>query len=197
MLGSGVAMWQICCTTSCRIVVSLSGCCETRPYSRCSCSGVWHLTLARFDSVKHSLSSNHAYLKRLTAESECQNAWTKYELTWHWTLISSNNFGVALLYIGNCFGTVVGRPYYRSRLWYSVSSVCRLLRFVFWQNGWTDLHEIFREGVEWPWDDLITFWAISGKPRDADYEKTAGPICMNAPLFLHRSSVMGQYGRPS
>ena len=31
------------------------------------------------------------------------------------------------------------------------------------ENGWTDLHEIFREGVEWPWDDLITFWVNSGK----------------------------------
>jgi len=68
--------------------------------------------------------------------------------------------------------TVFGRPYYGSRHWYSVSSVCRLSsvclgRFVFWRNGWTNLHEIFREGVEWPWDDLITFWVNSGKPRDA------------------------------
>ena len=31
------------------------------------------------------------------------------------------------------------------------------------ENGWTDLHEIFREGVEWPWDDLITLWVNSGK----------------------------------
>jgi len=31
------------------------------------------------------------------------------------------------------------------------------------ENGWTDLHEIFREGVEWTWDDLITFWVSSGK----------------------------------
>jgi len=31
----------------------------------------------------------------------------------------------------------------------------------------TDLHEIFMERVEWPWDDLITFWVNSGKPRDA------------------------------
>jgi len=31
------------------------------------------------------------------------------------------------------------------------------------ENGWTDLHEIFREGVEWPWDDLITFWVNSSK----------------------------------
>jgi len=29
------------------------------------------------------------------------------------------------------------------------------------------LHEIFTEGVEWPWDDLITFWVNSDKPRDA------------------------------
>ena len=31
------------------------------------------------------------------------------------------------------------------------------------ENGWTDLHEIFRERAEWPWDDLITFWVNSGK----------------------------------
>jgi len=31
------------------------------------------------------------------------------------------------------------------------------------ENGWTDLHEIFREGVEWSWDDLIKFWVNSGK----------------------------------
>jgi len=31
------------------------------------------------------------------------------------------------------------------------------------ENGWTDLHEIFREGVEWPWDDLIKFWVNSRK----------------------------------
>jgi len=31
------------------------------------------------------------------------------------------------------------------------------------ENGCTDLHEIFRECVEWPWDDLIQFWVISGK----------------------------------
>jgi len=48
------------------------------------------------------------------------------------------------------------------------------------------------------WDNLITlFWVNSDKPRDADYEKTAGPICMNAPQLLNRSSAMGQYGRPS
>ena len=35
------------------------------------------------------------------------------------------------------------------------------------ENGWTDLHEIFRVGVEWPWDDLIEFWVSSEKPHDA------------------------------
>ena len=45
MLGSGIAMWQnlICCTTTCRIVVSLyvSGVVQ-HARSRCPCSGVWH-----------------------------------------------------------------------------------------------------------------------------------------------------------
>jgi len=31
------------------------------------------------------------------------------------------------------------------------------------ENGWTDLHEIFREGVDWPWDNLIKFWVNSDK----------------------------------
>jgi len=43
-----------------------------------------------------------------------------------------------------------------------VSSLARLR-----ENSWTDLHEIFREGVEWPWDDLITFLVNSEKSRDA------------------------------
>jgi len=42
------------------------------------------------------------------------------------------------------------------------------------ENGWTDLHEIFREGVEWPWDDLIKFWVNSEKPRDA---RERGLLC--------------------
>jgi len=40
------------------------------------------------------------------------------------------------------------------------------------ENGWTDLHETFREGVEWPWDDLITFLINSDKPRDAAMRNT-------------------------
>ena len=31
------------------------------------------------------------------------------------------------------------------------------------ENGWIDLHEIFREGVERPWNDLIKFWVNSNK----------------------------------
>jgi len=31
------------------------------------------------------------------------------------------------------------------------------------ENGRKDLHEIFRDVVEWPWDKLITFWVNSGK----------------------------------
>ena len=30
------------------------------------------------------------------------------------------------------------------------------------ENVWTNLHEIFRESVEWPWDDQIQFWVNSG-----------------------------------
>jgi len=37
------------------------------------------------------------------------------------------------------------------------------------ENGWTDFHEIFREGAEWPWDDVIQFWVNSEKPRDANF----------------------------
>ena len=41
-----------------------------------------------------------------------------------------------------------------------------------WQNGWTDLHEIFREGVAWRWDDPITFLVNSEKPHDAAMHNT-------------------------
>ena len=34
------------------------------------------------------------------------------------------------------------------------------------ENGWTDMHEIFREGAQWPRDDLIQFGVNSEKPRD-------------------------------
>ena len=48
----------------------------------------------------------------------------------HTDLIHSEHWFVANIH------SVFGRPYYRSNLWYSVSSVvCRLWRFVLWQNG--------------------------------------------------------------
>jgi len=39
------------------------------------------------------------------------------------------------------------------------------------ENDWKDLHEIFREGVEYPWDDL-TFLVNSEKLRDAAMRNT-------------------------
>jgi len=42
------------------------------------------------------------------------------------------------------------------------------------RKRWTDLHEIFGEGVECPWDDLITFLVNSEKPCDATMRNT-GP----------------------
>jgi len=36
-------------------------------------------------------------------------------------------------------------------------------------NGWTDLRQIFTEGAEWPWDDLIQFWVNSEKSRDVQH----------------------------
>jgi len=47
-------------------------------------------------------------------------------------------------------------------LWLFVSLLARLR-----ENEWTKLHETFREGVDWPWDDLSTFFINSEKPRDA------------------------------
>ena len=48
MLFSGIAMWQICCTTSCKIVVSSSvGGVVQHVRSRCPCSGVWHLAFVQ------------------------------------------------------------------------------------------------------------------------------------------------------
>ena len=48
------------------------------------------------------------------------------------------------------------------------------------ENGWTDLREIFREGVEWPRDDLITFLVNSEKPRDAAMRNTEAGFVVRA-----------------
>jgi len=43
MVGCGIAMWQICCTASCRIVVSSSVAGVVQHVrNRCPCSEVWH-----------------------------------------------------------------------------------------------------------------------------------------------------------
>jgi len=70
----------------------------------------------------------------------------------------------------------------RTRSFRSISLfVCLFLCFfvskIIRENGWTDLHEIFREGVEWPWDDLIQFWVNSEKPSDA-------AMCITAAGFV-------------
>jgi len=69
-----------------------------------------------------------------------------------------------------------------------------------WENSWTDLHEIFREGVEWPWDDLITFLVNSEKPCDAAMRNTGTGfvVLSHHSLFLvlftlHDESVCCRY----
>ena len=54
-------------------------------------------------------------------------------------------------------------------------------------NCWTDLHAIFREGVEWPWDDLITFLVNSEKPRDAAMCNTGAGFVVPSHHSLSRS----------
>jgi len=46
------------------------------------------------------------------------------------------------------------------------------------ENSWTDLHEIFREGVEWPWDDLITM--VNSGQRS---------ICLLSPIIAQTTGV--------
>ena len=87
-------------------------------------------------------------------------------------------------------------------------SVCRLWRFVSRQNGWTDLHEIFREGSGKVWSDHGTttlHFVNSGKPRDAAILiSLSSTLRENGWTDLHecttafaQSTAIGQYGRPS
>ena len=91
---------------------------------------------------------------------------------------------------GYCFRSIslyVCRPMYVC-IFVSLSARLR-------ENGWTDLHEIFREGVEWPWDALITFLANSEKPRDAAMRNTGtGFVVLShtTACFLHSSECWGQ-----
>ena len=69
-------------------------------------------------------------------------------------------------------------------IYFSVSLLARLR-----ENGRTDLHETFREGVEWPWGDLITFLVNSEKPRDAAMRNTGsrgrGLLCFRTTAFCN------------
>jgi len=59
------------------------------------------------------------------------------------------------------------------------------------ENGWTDLREIFREGVEWPWDNLITFFVNSEKLCDAAMRnKVTGFVVLSHQHGLLLSSNM-------
>jgi len=52
------------------------------------------------------------------------------------------------------------------------------------ENGWTDLHEIFRESAEWSWDDLIQFRVKSVKPRADTRRKLIIGFFFNVANFL-------------
>ena len=59
-------------------------------------------------------------------------------------------------------------------------------------NGWTDLHEISRKGVELPWDDLITFLVNSEKPRAMPRCATRGRglLCFSTTACCYLYQVM-------
>ena len=59
------------------------------------------------------------------------------------------------------------------------------------ENGWTDLHDIFREGVEWPWDDLTKFWVNSGKRVGGSKVNLLSPAIAQSQLH----SLGGSRGR--
>jgi len=81
---------------------------------------------------RHSLGRRHSVVYQRAAGALTL---INYPTLWNFT----NYFPVYCLswYFTSSHPQVVfGRPYYRSSLWYSVSSVvCRLWRFVLWQNG--------------------------------------------------------------
>ena len=53
------------------------------------------------------------------------------------------------------------------------------------ENSWTDLHKIFREGVEWPWDDLITFWSIQRNRAMPRCATRGRGLCAFAPQLVY------------
>ena len=68
-------------------------------------------------------------------------------------------------------------------IYFFVSLSARLCQHLptLWANSWTDLHEIFREGAEWPRYDLITFLVNSEKPCD---EHGGEVYCALAPQLV-------------
>jgi len=62
------------------------------------------------------------------------------------------------------------------------------------ENGWTDLHKIFTEDMEWPWlnGDLIKFWVNSGT-RSAGQRSICSlsllSICLLSPAIAQRTDV--------
>ena len=96
MLGSGIAMWQICCTTSCTIVVSSSvgGVTAVVQHvrrllrSRCPCSGVWHyaepcISYGRVARPSNCLSDTRCHCikttqARITKSSQTDNPRTSF-----------------------------------------------------------------------------------------------------------------------
>ena len=83
---------------------------------------------------------------------------------------NATNFKKAFRHAGRLFETARLRQT-KSSLFVSFF-LCFIARLR--ENGWTDLHEIFREGAERPWDDLIQFWVKSEKPRNVAMRNT-GP----------------------
>jgi len=56
------------------------------------------------------------------------------------------------------------------------------------ENGWTDLHEIFGEGVECPEDDLLTFLVNFEKPRNVTMRNTETGFV----VLSHHSFFLGR-----
>jgi len=52
------------------------------------------------------------------------------------------------------------------------------------ENGWTDLYDIFRESVERPWDNLITFFGQFRETMRCCNAQHGGGVCAFAPQLV-------------